>query len=72
MSKQSQKSPAEQNPPEQRSSGLQVVPKNASVSGVTHERISKRAYELFVQRGYQNGHHEEDWKRAESELKGTR
>jgi len=29
--------------------------------------ISRRAYELFAQRGYQDGHDLEDWIRAESE-----
>ena len=30
-----------------------------------HEMISKKAYELFAERGYQHGHHEEDWREAE-------
>jgi hypothetical protein len=29
------------------------------------EMIAKKAYELFAQRGYQHGHHEEDWREAE-------
>ena len=33
------------------------------------ELIEVRAYELFVQRGYEHGHHEEDWVTAERELK---
>jgi len=33
------------------------------------ELIEVRAYELFVQRGYADGHHLEDWLTAESELK---
>ena len=32
-----------------------------------YDDISRRAYELFAQRGYQDGHHFEDWIRAESE-----
>ena len=30
-----------------------------------HEMISKKAYELFAQRGYQHGRHEDDWREAE-------
>jgi hypothetical protein len=33
------------------------------------ELVQARAYELFVQRGYQHGHHLEDWLTAERELK---
>ena len=32
-----------------------------------YDDISRRAYELFAQRGYQDGHDLEDWMRAESE-----
>ena len=31
--------------------------------------ISIRAYELFIARGAKHGAHEEDWKRAEAEVK---
>jgi hypothetical protein len=34
----------------------------------THEEIAKRAYELYLARGAEHGHAEEDWTRAESEL----
>ena len=32
------------------------------------KRIAKRAYELFSFRGFEDGHHLEDWFKAESEL----
>ncbi len=35
----------------------------------TREQIAARAYELFVQGGYQHGHSEEHWLQAERELK---
>jgi hypothetical protein len=35
----------------------------------THEQLTGRAYELFVARGRQDGHHEEDWSQAEMELR---
>jgi outer membrane protein TolC len=30
--------------------------------------ISRRAYELYTERGYQDGHELEDWLQAEAEL----
>jgi len=33
-----------------------------------HERISLRAYELYEQRGRQDGHALDDWLQAEAEL----
>jgi hypothetical protein len=32
------------------------------------KRICDRAYQFFIERGYEHGHHEEDWLRAESEV----
>lgn len=37
--------------------------------GPTTEEIAKRAFELFLARGGQHGHHEDDWLRAERELR---
>ena len=34
------------------------------------ERIRRRAYELYVVRGREDGHDLEDWLRAESEITG--
>jgi len=34
----------------------------------THEEISRRAYELYVERGRENGHDLEDWLQAETEV----
>jgi len=31
-------------------------------------QIRRRAYELYVERGRQDGHEEEDWLRAEEEI----
>jgi Protein of unknown function (DUF2934) len=33
--------------------------------------IRRRAYELYEERGRQDGHAEEDWLRAEAEILGT-
>jgi hypothetical protein len=32
------------------------------------DRIRRRAYELFEQRGREEGHEDEDWSRAEAEI----
>ena len=34
----------------------------------SHEEIAKRAYELYLARGAEHGHAEQDWARAETEL----
>ena len=33
-----------------------------------HEQIAMRAYEIYLERGAADGHHEEDWLLAEAEL----
>ena len=38
-------------------------------SGPTHEQIAELARKYWVQRGYTDGLHEEDWFRAEHELR---
>lgn len=43
---------------------------NAQPAADLSERIRRRAYELFVQRGYENGHDTEDWLQAEREIAG--
>ena len=39
-------------------------------SGATEEHIRQRAYELYLERGGKDGHAEEDWLRAEAEIRG--
>jgi hypothetical protein len=36
------------------------------------EQIRLRAYQLYEERGRENGHEVEDWLRAEEEIKGNR
>lgn len=38
-------------------------------AGPTHEQIADLARKYWAQRGYVDGHHEEDWHRAERELR---
>jgi hypothetical protein len=37
---------------------------------VSREEIARLAHEFWAERGQQDGHHEEDWFRAEQELFG--
>jgi hypothetical protein len=37
----------------------------------THDEIAKRSYEIYLERGGEHGHAEEDWARAETELLGS-
>jgi hypothetical protein len=39
-------------------------------SNITEAQIRERAYQLYLERGRQHGSHEDDWYRAESELRG--
>jgi len=40
----------------------------SSAPAPTHEEIARRSYELFLDRGGEHGHADEDWARAEAEL----
>ncbi len=37
----------------------------------THEQISRRAHEIWKQRGHGHGNHHNDWAQAEHELKNS-
>jgi hypothetical protein len=39
-------------------------------TGPSHNQISELARKYWAERGYKDGHHEEDWFRAEQELRG--
>ena len=45
-------------------------PFQISKAGWDYERIARRAYELYLQRGQQEGGHLEDWVKAEQQLAG--
>ena len=44
-------------------------PGPAATAMPTHKDIAKRAYEIYVERDRQQGQSEQDWLRAEQELK---
>lgn len=37
---------------------------------VSHEQVAELAHRFWAERGRKHGHHEEDWYRAEQELRG--
>lgn len=39
---------------------------------ISREELEKRAYELYLQRGAEHGHDEEDWQLAEAQLSEER
>jgi Protein of unknown function (DUF2934) len=41
----------------------------SSPEAVVEEKIRRRAYELYEERGREEGHAEEDWLRAEAEVR---
>jgi len=62
-------------PVETLSQGQSTRPARRSQNGasnVTEEQIRERAYQLYLERGRQHGSHEDDWYRAELELRGNK
>ena len=58
-------------PSASRSGATQVSPDNTPATQVypgIEDEIRRRAYELYVERGRQDGFQEEDWARAETEI----
>ena len=53
--------------PKKPSSESKSIQTNKAASNV-HEEIRQRAYELYEQRGRQDGHDLEDWLQSESEV----
>ena len=46
-----------------------MVPMAKMPLAVTHEAIAKRAYELWCDKGYPHGTHEQNWLEAEAQLR---
>ena len=49
---------------------LTLVPPPMPADVVDSEAVARRAYELFVEQGWQHGHDVDHWLRAEQELLG--
>ena len=43
----------------------------ARAATVAHGDVARRAYDLYLARGREDGHDVEDWLQAERELRGT-
>jgi len=56
-------------PPQAPGSEVQASQPSAAFAEPTQEQIATRAYEIFLARGGEPGHNEEDWYQAERELK---
>ena len=41
----------------------------AKKAGVSHDQVALLAHRYYIERGFEHGHDEEDWLRAESELR---
>ena len=50
--------------PENHSNGVSYQP------SVSHDEVAMLAHRFWKERGHNHGHHEEDWFRAEQELRG--
>ena len=50
-------------------SEVKEVRKSSSGNGNLEEEIRRRAYELYQERGGEHGRHDEDWLRAEAEVR---
>ena len=46
-----------------------VASTNGSGSSIAHDQVARLAHRFFEERGHTHGHHEEDWLRAEQELR---
>ncbi len=69
------KAPTKSNKNANGSNGLTLNTTNGHSSNVTrmripHDQIAMLAHRYWSERGRQHGHHEEDWFRAEQELRG--
>ena len=65
--KPDRKAPIPQQPPA-RSTARKPYPLPVAPGDDRHIRIAKRAYELYSERGYQNGAALDDWLEAEREI----
>ena len=52
-----------------KASGTKAPAPAAAPRAITHDMISKRAYEIFASRGYAAGDQNADWLEAERQLK---
>ena len=58
--------------PRKKAAAAQNSNRNGHVTEIriSHEQVAMLAHRFWIDRGFQHGHHEEDWLRAEQELLG--
>jgi hypothetical protein len=56
--------------PNTRTTGTNGVSNNVTEMRLSHEQVAQLAHRFWNERGRQDGHHEEDWFRAEQALRG--
>jgi DNA relaxase NicK len=66
LKKQAAKKTPDQEKPARKTGATKVTLKN---NGDLTGEIQRRAYELYLERGYQHGDDQADWFRAEAEIK---
>ncbi|MGD1064938.1 MAG: DUF2934 domain-containing protein, partial [Terracidiphilus sp.] len=47
-----------------------AVAAKVTSNSISHEKVAELAHRFWAERGGIDGHHEEDWFRAEQELRG--
>ena len=78
--KSAENNPAESKLAEKKSAETQSTGKNSSAKkpvasangtgrSISHDQVALLAHRFFEERGRKHGHHEEDWFRAEQELR---
>jgi hypothetical protein len=50
--------------------GSNGLPSNVREIGVSYEQVAMLAHRYWIERGRRHGNHQEDWFRAEQELRG--
>jgi hypothetical protein len=49
--------------------GTHIIASNPKPANISREEIARLAHQFWAERGHQHGKHEEDWYRAEQELR---
>jgi len=69
------KAPAKPRKTAAKANGAEAAPtaaerrSNVTSIGLSHEQVAALAHKYWAERGHQHGYHEQDWFRAEQELR---
>ncbi len=56
--------------PRKASAKKETIPATVTPISISREQIAQLAHQFWAESGHKHGHHEEDWFRAEQELRG--